>query len=103
MHIFPQLTLKKIAKKRLKIVRLRHAPHYNNFYLGENFNQEGGGDKNIYLKFNIHPCNYTQLTLCPGNSATMSFSWLSQTLTLGRWPHSPVTRYRPSSDLGQTS
>ena len=26
-------------------------------------------------------------------------TWRSHTLTEGRWPHSPVTRYRPSSDL----
>jgi hypothetical protein len=37
--------------------------------------------------------------LWPGNSPTETRSWTSQTRTLGRWPHSPVTRYRPSSDL----
>ena len=39
--------------------------------------------------------------LWPGNSATQLRSWMSQTRTEGRWPHSPVTRYRPSSDLTQ--
>ena len=42
----------------------------------------------------------TQLmpNLCPANSATMALSWTSQTRTEGRWPHSPVTRWRPSSE-----
>ena len=46
----------------------------------------------------LYPC----ITLCPWNSPTNCFSWLSQTLTLGRWPHSPVTRYLPSSLLNNT-
>ena len=45
---------------------------------------------------------YLCITLCPWNSPTNCFSWLSQTLTLGRWPHSPVTRYLPSSLLNNT-
>ena len=52
----------------------------------------------MYLLFGAKA---TQLMpyLWPGNSATQLLSWISQTRTEGRWPHSPVTRYRPSSDL----
>ena len=46
----------------------------------------------------------TQLipNLCPGNSATRCRSCASQILTMGKWPHSPVTWKQSEQKLQKT-
>ena len=88
MPIFPPNWLKiyKIAKKRLNIIRLRHAPsNHSQFNFVKNYKSRRGGGKDTNLKFNIHPWNkhpgkanklplYTSLVLLP------LFTWIARRL-----------------------